>query len=351
MNEEDEENPWGDRWEYGAPFIGTDDVEEHEFCPFCGDFVETIHGVCVECGSLIPPRSGAKSAGRSTRKTAPELAKTCYRRGQELFKQGKSGEEWFRKAIKLAPESYWGYYSYYYLGREDFQNGDLIGAEDNFRTALPGISSAAWPHYYLGKTLLQKADFIEAEREFKKALEADNTLEPAKTFIDKIKLRKTKLEFPKKMREVENLTENIILENHALIEWFEINIREFVKTVLEEEYGEKTWWRRGVPENVRMMCAARKDDSLKEEINCSELPFMQFYDYAEIIRKNESVFSTFINPKEWTQKLHELEHIRNGIMHCRGRHLSDERNAVLKQWCYELEEIMGKVLKTQIHDC
>jgi tetratricopeptide (TPR) repeat protein len=345
MNEEDEENPLGDNWEYGAPFIEEEDLEDLEFCPFCGDFVETIDGACVECGKKIPVHGVAKSVGRLKKKTAPELAQHCYHKGKKLFYIGKSGEDWFRKAIAFDPESYWGYFSYYYLGREDLKNGDLTGAENNFRTSLSGISDAAWPHYYLGKTLLQKDEFSEAEREFEKALEADNTIEPAKTYIDEIKLRKTKLEFPKKVRDVENLTENVMLENHALIEWFEINIREFVKTVLEEKYGEKMWWRKGVPASVRKNCALRKEESPEEEMDCSELSFSQFYNYAEIIGANKSVFSTFINIREWIHKLNELEHIRNGIMHCRGRHLSNKRNSLLKKWCYELEGIMNKITK------
>ena len=38
MNEEDEENPWGNRREYDAPVIGEENVEELEFHPFCGGF-------------------------------------------------------------------------------------------------------------------------------------------------------------------------------------------------------------------------------------------------------------------------------------------------------------------------
>ncbi|MGC9445394.1 MAG: hypothetical protein ACP5E9_10795, partial [Candidatus Methanospirareceae archaeon] len=124
MNEEDEETALVANEQPGAaPVVVEGKIPEHEFCPSCMDFVETIDGACVECGEKILAHGGAKRAGRSTKKSAAELAKTCYRRGQELFKQGKSGEEWFRKAIKLAPESYRGYFSYYYLGREDLQKG------------------------------------------------------------------------------------------------------------------------------------------------------------------------------------------------------------------------------------
>ena len=341
MNVEDKENHVGR--EHGAPFIGAECVKELEFCPSCEDFVETIDGACAECGNKIPLRRGARSAKRSKGKTASKHAQNCYRKGQELFKKGKSGEDWFRKAIKLDPRSYWAYYSYYYLGREDLQKGDLVRAEDNLRKSIAGIPDAEWLHYYLGKILLKKEEFTEAEIEFKKALEIDHALEPARSYIDDIKLRKTKLEFPAKVREVENLTENVILENHALIEWFEINMREFVKTVLEKGYGDKTWWRKGVPASVRKNCASRKEESPEEEINCPELSFMQFYNYAEIIGSNKNMFTSFINTKEWIHKLKELEHIRNGIMHCRGRHLSNERNALLKKWCYELEELTGKI--------
>jgi tetratricopeptide (TPR) repeat protein len=338
-NEEDEENPYGDKVEYGGSFDEEESVKDLEFCPFCEDFVEAIDGECVECGYTIPSRAGAK--------IKPKLAgpQYYYRKGQELFKNGKSGEEWFRKAIALDHTSYWAYYSYYYLGRENFKRGELIEAEDNFRKALSGISDAEWLHYYLGKTLLKKSEFTEAESEFKKALEIDPTLEPGRAFIDEIKLRKTKLEFPKTVREVENLTENVMLENHALIEWFEINLREFVKTVLEEKYGYKLWWRRGVPEKARKDCAARKEESPEEEMESPELSFMQFYNYAEIVKGNKDAFNSYIDTKEWIHRLNKLEPIRNGIMHCRGRHISNDRNSTLTGWCYDLEEIMKKLNK------
>lgn len=343
-NEEDEENPFGDKEEYGSSFDEEEGVEDLEFCPFCEDFVKTIDGECVECGNVIPSRAEAKRKERKKITPYLENPKYCYRKGQELFRKGKSGEKWFRKAIALDPTSYWAYYSYYYLGRENLKRGELIEAEDNFRKSLSGISDAEWLHYYLGKTLLKKAVFTEAESEFKKALKLNQNLEPAKQYIDEIKLRKTKLEFPKTVKEVDNLTENIMLENHALIEWFEINMRGFITAGLKKKYGED-WWRDGVPVEVRKKCVVIMEDSPKEELTSPILSFTQFYNYAEIIKGNKDAFNAYIDTKEWIHRLNKLEPIRNGIMHCRGRHLSNDRNSTLKGWCYDLEEIMKKINK------
>ena len=53
--EEDEENPFGDKWEYGYPRDSDSNVEL-ELCPFCGEMVETIDGECIDCGNKILTR-------------------------------------------------------------------------------------------------------------------------------------------------------------------------------------------------------------------------------------------------------------------------------------------------------
>ena len=348
---EDEENSVGDKWDYGYPFCAgseeEQDREELEFCPFCDEMVETIDGECIECGNRVPSKSEVtadeEKERREGKKHILENPKYCYNMGKKLFKDGKTSEseEWFRKAIALDPKFCW---AYYYLGRLHLKKGELVEAEDKFKKSLSGISNVAWPHYYLGKTLFKKEDFTEAESEFKKAFEIYPNLEPAREYIDEIKLRKAKLEFPQRVEEVEKLTENIMLQNHALIEWFETNMRDFVMTVLEKEYGEK-WWRKGVPVEVRKKCAARIEESPEEEMSSPKLSFMQFYNYAEIIKGNKNIFKAYLDVPEWRHRLNKLEPIRNGIMHCRGRHRSNERNSTLRKWCYELEEIMKKLNK------
>ena len=196
----------------------------------------------------------------------------------------------------------------------------------------------------LGISLKVYRRFTESQPEFKKALEVNPNLEPARAYIDEFKLRKTKLGFPKAVKDVEDLTDNIILENHALIEWFEINMRGFITAGLKKKYEEE-WWRDGVPVDVRKKCVVIMEDSPKEELTSPILSFTQFYNYAEIIKGNKDAFNAYIDTKEWIHRLNKLEPIRNGIMHCRGRHLSNERNSTLKGWCYDLEEIMKELNK------
>jgi tetratricopeptide (TPR) repeat protein len=353
---EDEENPFGDKWGYGYP-LGADseeeDEEELEFCPFCGEMVETIDGECIECGNRTIEHEEKeqyqtleylfKEELMEKIKINPENPKYCYDMGKKLFKEDKPSEEWFRKAITLDPNFH---LAYYYLGRLHLEKGKLIEAEDNFKKSLSGPSNLPWPHYYLGKAQFKKGDFTGAESELKKALELYPNLESARGYLDEIKLRKSKLEFPMTVEEVEKLTENVMLTNHALIEWFETNMRDFVKTVLEKEYGEK-WWRKGVPLKVRRDCAGRMEECPEEELSSPKLSFVQFYHYATIIeaKGNKNIFKSYLNVPEWVRRLNRLETIRNGIMHCRGRHLSNERNLTLRSWCRELEEIMKKLNK------
>lgn len=338
---EDEENPLGDAWYYGDP-LGAEVPEDLEFCPFCEGFVESIDGACIECGHPIPARGEQKRAERRKIQPDPNDPEYCYRKGKELFRGGQPGEDWFRKAIALDPSKYW---AFYFLGRELLKRGQLEEAESHFTHAISGLPHEPWPHYYLAKLLLKKEKFTEAGNEFKKSLKYYPDLETAKRYMDEIKLRKTKLEFPKTVKEVENLTENVILGNHALLEWFEINMRDFVKMVLERTYGDTMWWRKGVPLKVRKDCAERIEESPEDELDSPELSFMQFYGYAEIINANKNLFKSYFDIKEWTHRLNQLEPIRNGVMHCRGRYLSPERNATLKSWCYDLEEILQKLHK------
>lgn len=337
---EDEENPLGNTWNYGDP-LGAEGKEVLEFCPFCEGFVESIDGACIECGHTIPARGEVKRGERRRIKPDPNDPNYCYRKGKELFRGGQPGEEWFRKAVALNPDFYW---AYYFWGRELLKQGHLEEAAEKFKKALAGLVNKPWPHYYLGKALLRQEEFTEAEREFKKALERYPNLETAKGYIDEIQLRKTKVGFPQTVEGVEKLTENIMLMNHALLEWFETNMRDLVETLLERTYG-AGWWRSGVPLHVRKDCAERKEESPEEELDSPELSFMQFYGYAEIIKANKELFKSYFNVKDWVHRLNHLEPIRNGVMHCRGRHLSPERNATLKSWCHDLEEILKTVNK------
>jgi len=159
---EEEENPLGNTWNYGDP-LGAEAQEELEFCPFCESFVESIDGACIECGHPIPARGDQKRAKRREIPPDPSDPKYCYCKGKELFRAGKSGEEWFRKAIILDPQKYW---AFYFLGRELLKKGQLEEAAVYFSKAISGLPNEPWPHYYLAKLLFKEGRFSEAESEF-----------------------------------------------------------------------------------------------------------------------------------------------------------------------------------------
>lgn len=140
------------------------------------------------------------------------------------------------------------------------------------------------------------------------------------------------------------MTSSHVLLNHALIEWFENTLREVIQGLLSNMYGEEWWWD-GVPSDVRVKYGERVQETrLKEERELPQLYFIDFYDYAKIIKKNKENFSFLMKKsKEWIERLNELEPIRNAIMHCRGQYLSTERISRLKESCIELQKLIEKV--------
>lgn len=406
---EDEENPHGDKWEYGYPLgASSEELEElidEDACPNCqgkniklilddkgldGEYLSVV--MCNGCGFMFDPetkreidsdelleikdetemykaekefeekmlrevmleeRGEKKYEGIEFLSEKGIIEKTkieprdpvyFYYLGKKLFKKrGESenrrreSEECFRKAIKLMPDFYM---AYYYLGRFHLEKEDLTEAENNFKKSLENNMNFPWPHYYLGKTLLKKGKLEEAEIEFKKALEIDSHIENLEAV--RYYLRKSKARFPETVEEVEKLTGNIVLLNHALVEWFEMNLREFIEKILEKRYEEKWWWE-GVPSDVRKKCVSRKEECLEEERNAPRLYFADFYDYAKILSNNKALFNPYFkNIRKWESILNELEKIRNGIMHSRGQHLSKERHSNLKERCNELQKIIMK---------
>ena len=124
---------------------------------------------------------------------------------------------------------------------------------------------------------------------------------------------------------------------------FENNVREFIRILLEINYG-ISWWREGVPQKVRAKCASRREEGLDEEKEVDLLLFSDFYDYRIIIENNKQIFSDYIDTKEWCSKLQEMEPIRNAIAH--NRPLTNapvrvkEYNTVFQKI---IEKVRGKV--------
>lgn len=245
-------------------------------------------------------------------------------------------EKELKEAVALNPNLYM---AHYYLGRLLFAREEFSEAENEFKKALEIEPNLAQARLYYGQILLRKGMLTEAERELKKALEINPELESARYHLGEIKSLWAKVNFPKTVEEVEKMTDNVLLQNHSLIEWLETSIRDFIEKILEREYDK--WWKKGVPQDIREECAKRQEGCFDEEEKLSKLHFANFYDYARIIEHNAKFFNQLLNNvREWVKRLNELEPIRNAIMHSRGCYLSKERNSKLRECCYDLQKII-----------
>ena len=120
---------------------------------------------------------------------------------------------------------------------------------------------------------------------------------------------------------------------------FENNLRDFIRTILKNNYGEE-WWRKGIPKKVRAKCAARREEGLEEEKEAELLLFADFYDYKEVIEYNKKFFTSCIDTREWGNKLETIEPIRNAIAH--NRPLPQSVSKI--KLCYEdFQKVMEKV--------
>jgi len=240
---------------------------------------------------------------------------------------------------------------YYKIGKELFLtykhdlSPELVQKiESRFRKAIE-LNPKLWaPHYYLGELFYSIGQLSDAKVEFEIALKKKPNSESAKYYLTEIGRIESGVSFPGDLNEVTNMTNNPVLLNHALIEWFENTLRELIQEVLRDAHGEEWWWE-GVPSDVRKKYGERVQETrLEEERKLPELYFIDFYDYGKIIEANKRIFSSYMkSPKEWKRRLDDLEPIRNAIMHCRGQYLSEERISRLKESCFELQKLVQKV--------
>jgi len=120
---------------------------------------------------------------------------------------------------------------------------------------------------------------------------------------------------------------------------FENNVREFIRILLEINHGEE-WWRKGVPGKIRASCAARREEGLDEEKEIDLLLFADFHNYKTIIEANKNIFASYIDIKEWCQKLQEMEPIRNAIAHNRPLTNAPVR---VKEYYLHFQRVMDKM--------
>ncbi len=202
------------------------------------------------------------------------------------------------------------------------------------------------PHYYLGELFYLVERYVDARAEFNNVLKKNRSSELAKYYLSELSRIESKVSFPKDLEKAMKMVNNPILLNHALVEWLENTLRELIHEVLSGKYGVEWWWE-GIQLSVRKECVSRIQETLlKEERKLSELHFVDFHTYVEIIEKKKIIFGPFIGKTETedlVKKLKNLIPIRNAIMHSRGQYLSEETISRLKESCFELQKIIEKV--------
>jgi len=142
--------------------------------------------------------------------------------------------------------------NYYKIGKELFLtykhdlSPELVQKiESRFRKAIKLNPELLAPHYYLGELFYSIGQLSDAKAEFEMALKKKPDSESAKYYLTEIGGIESGVSFPGDLNGVTNMTNNPVLLNHALIEWFENTLRELIQEVLRDAHGEEWWWEGG----------------------------------------------------------------------------------------------------------
>ena len=216
-------------------------------------------------------------------------------------------EEYLKENIKKNPGDAM---NYYYLGKEIMRKplkdiDSLRIIERLFKQSIK-LGPHLWaPKIMLGELLYKMGRFKEAEPYFKESLRKIPDSVSIKEYLAKC--------LSQSLQPSGNSSQ---VSKRDSLYLFENNVREFIRILLEANYGED-WWRQGVPKKVRAKCASRREEGLDEEREADLLLFGDFFDYKVIIESNKTIFASYIDTKDWCSKLSDMEPIRNAIAHNR----------------------------------
>jgi len=239
-------------------------------------------------------------------------------------------ENEFREKIKKNPRDPM---NYYYLAKELIKKPlkeiySVKEIEQLLKRSID-IKPQLWaPKIMLGELLYKLGRFSEADPYFKESLKYVPNSESVRVFLTKSLSRKTE---PTVNQYSESKQDYLYI--------FENNVREFLRILLEENYGED-WWRKGVPPKIRASCAARREEALDEEKEADLILFADFHDYRMIIESNKNIFTSYIDTKEWCRKLSEMEPIRNAIAHNRPLTIAPIR---VTEYSMSFSKVMEKI--------
>jgi len=101
---------------------------------------------------------------------------------------------------------------------------------------------------------------------------------------------------------------------------YEIKIRVFIKTKLEDEYGED-WWDRGIPNSIKEAVSRKLSKEIETEKEKYEnIDFLNVYDYHLIIfyRDNREIFSKYFPEPQIQYIFKRISVLRNRVYHSRS---------------------------------
>jgi len=106
---------------------------------------------------------------------------------------------------------------------------------------------------------------------------------------------------------------------YELISEIELAVHDMVEKTLKETYGEAEYWRRGIPETIRIRCQENRERD--EDPSDSPFHYTTLIQLSEIISKNWSVFDHVLpseyaaNKRQLQSDFARLNSIRNTVMH------------------------------------
>jgi len=98
----------------------------------------------------------------------------------------------------------------------------------------------------------------------------------------------------------------------------ELQLHSKIKIILIKEFGEKNWWRYGIPESIRVSTAGKQE---RDEEPIEKYCYTYFIDLGKILDANWKIFSVLLpknigsNKKKLLNYLDKINKIRNSVMH------------------------------------
>jgi tetratricopeptide (TPR) repeat protein len=225
--------------------------------------------------------------------------------------------------------------NYYYLGKEllnkPLKNVDSVKEiEGLFKDSIK-LAPGLWaPRIMLGELLFKLGKYRGAEVCFRDVLKIFPESTSAQEYLARCMSVRSASE-----SKIEEISERDVLY------LFENNVRDFIRKILEREYGGNWWWE-GIPQKVRAGCASKREEGLEEEKDADLLLFTDFRNYKEIIeyQRNKKLFTIHLDIKEWGKILCSIEPIRNAIAH---NHPLPKVAPKIRNYYLDFQKILNKM--------